>query len=77
MGILKNYEAIGAFITASNDAFNRLQPGFERRSASSPRSAMMFLFPSRNRTVLVGLVREQNNPAATRFESSVAQSPLQ
>ena len=29
MGILKNYEAIGAFITASNDAFNRLQPGFD------------------------------------------------
>ncbi len=29
MGLLRNYEAVGPFVTASNDAFNRLKPGFE------------------------------------------------
>ncbi len=29
MGLLKNYEIINPFITSSNDAFNRLKPGFE------------------------------------------------
>mgnify|MGYP000863227124 FL=1 len=68
MGILKNYEAIGAFITATNDAFNRLQPGFEAPVCIVASVGHAVTLPSRNRTVLVGLVREQNNPAATRFE---------
>ena len=68
MGILKNYEAIGAFITASNDAFNRLQPGFEAPVCIVASVGHNVTLPSRNRTVLVGLIREQNNPAATRFE---------
>ena len=68
MGILKNYEAIGAFINASNDAFNRLRPGFEAPVCIVASVGHNVNLPSRNRTVLVGLIREQNNPAATRFE---------
>ncbi|HHT49515.1 MAG TPA: glutamine synthetase [Firmicutes bacterium] len=68
MGILKNYEAIGAFITASNDAFNRLQPGFEAPVCIVASVGHDVSIPSRNRTVLVGLIRENNNPTATRLE---------
>ena len=67
-GLLKNYEVVNPFITATNDAFNRLKPGFEAPVcivASIGHSAKM---PSRNRTVLVGLIRDMNNPMATRFE---------
>ena len=68
MGILKNYEAIGAFINASNDAFNRLRPGFEAPVCIVASVGHSVALPSRNRTVLVGLIRENNNPAATRLE---------
>ncbi len=68
MGILKNYEAIGAFITASNDAFNRLKPGFEAPVCIVASIGHDLLTPSRNRTVLVGLIRDFNDPLATRFE---------
>ncbi|NLY90252.1 MAG: glutamine synthetase [Firmicutes bacterium] len=68
IGILKNYEAIGAFITASNDAFNRLQPGFEAPVCIVASVGHNVSIPSRNRTVLVGLIRENNNPAAIRLE---------
>lgn len=68
MGLLKNYDLINPFVSASNDAFNRLKPGFEApvcvvtSLGHSPES------PSRNRTVLAGLVRDLSNPLATRFE---------
>lgn len=68
MGLLKNYDVINPFVTASNDAFNRLKPGFEApvcvvtSLGHSPES------PSRNRTVLAGLVRDMASPLATRFE---------
>ena len=68
MGILKNYEVIGAFITASNDAFNRLKPGFEAPVCIVASVGHDVNTPSRNRTVLVGLVREVDNPPATRLE---------
>lgn len=68
MGILKNYESIGAFITASNDAFNRLKPGFEAPVCIVGSIGHDVTTPSRNRTVLVGLVRDLDNPLATRFE---------
>lgn len=68
MGILKNYEVIGAFITATNDGFNRLQPGFEAPVCTVASIGHNVATPSRNRTVLVGLVRDINNPLATRFE---------
>lgn len=68
LGILKNYEVISPFITASNDAFNRLKPGFEAPVCIVGSIGHDVTTPSRNRTVLVGLVRDTENPRATRFE---------
>jgi len=68
MGILKNYEIINPFATSSNDAFNRLKPGFEAPVCTVTSLGHTAGNPSRNRTVLVGLVRELNNPLSTRFE---------
>ncbi|NLY75290.1 MAG: glutamine synthetase [Firmicutes bacterium] len=68
MGILKNYETIGAFISASNDAFNRLKPGFEAPVCIVASIGHNLNTPSRNRTVLAGLIRDLKNPLATRFE---------
>ncbi|MGE5486034.1 MAG: glutamine synthetase [Ignavibacteriales bacterium] len=68
MGFLKNYEVVGSLITCTNDAFNRLKPGFEAPVAIVASIGHNVRVPSRNRTVLVGLVRDVNNPLATRFE---------
>jgi len=68
MGLLRNYEAVGPFVTASNDAFNRLQPGFEAPVCIVASVGHDVSQPSRNRTVLAGLVRDVLNPHATRFE---------
>lgn len=68
MGLLKNYEVVGTFVTNSNDAFNRLKPGFEAPICIVASIGHSVEMPSRNRTVLVGLVRDIASPAATRFE---------
>jgi glutamine synthetase len=68
LGILKNYEIINPFITSSNDAFNRLKPGFEAPVCIVTSVGHSADVPSRNRTVLIGLVRDASNPMATRFE---------
>jgi glutamine synthetase len=68
MGILKNYEVINPFVTSSNDAFNRLKPGFEAPVCIVGSLGHTPQEPSRNRTVLMGLVRDIENPRATRFE---------
>lgn len=68
MGILKNYEVVNPFITATNDAFNRLKPGFEAPICIVASVGHTVEIPSRNRTVLVGLVRDMNQSMATRFE---------
>lgn len=68
MGILKNYEAVSPFVTSSNDAFNRLKPGFEAPVCVVASLGHSPQEPSRNRSILVGLVRELDNPRATRFE---------
>lgn len=68
MGLLRNYEAAGPFVTASNDAFNRLKPGFEAPVCIVASVGHDVAMPSRNRTVLAGLVRDLDNPMATRFE---------
>ena len=68
MGILKNYEVMNPFISSTNNSLKRLKPGFEApvcivtSLGTSPKN------PSRNRSVLVGLIRDINNPLATRFE---------
>lgn len=68
MGLLKNYEVVNPFITSSNDALNRLKPGFEAPVCIVASIGHKVDTPSRNRTVLAGLVRDMNNPLATRFE---------
>ncbi|MBR3147424.1 MAG: glutamine synthetase [Eubacterium sp.] len=68
MGILKNYEVINPFISSSNDSMNRLKPGYEAPVCIVTSLGKKVDMPSRNRTVLVGLIRDANNPLATRFE---------
>lgn len=68
MGILKNYEVVNPFVSATNDAFNRLKPGYEAPVCVVTSLGHGVEMPSRNRTVLVGLVRDVDNPLATRFE---------
>ena len=68
MGILKNYEVINPFVSATNDAFRRLKPGFEAPVCIVTSIGHSVEVPSRNRTVLIGVVRDIDNPLATRFE---------
>jgi len=68
MGLLKNYEVINPFVTATNDAFNRLKPGFEAPVCIVTSLGGNKETPSRNRSVLVGVIRDIENPLATRFE---------
>lgn len=68
MGILKNYEVINPFISSTTDAFNRLQPGYEAPVCVVTSLGLTPEVPSRNRSILVGLLRDVNNPMATRFE---------
>lgn len=68
MGILKNYEIINPFVSSTTDAFNRLKPGFEAPVCIVTALGKTKEEPSRNRSVLIGLVREVNKPKATRFE---------
>ena len=68
MGIMKNYKLINPFVSASTDAFARLQPGFEAPTHAVASIGKDVLTPSRNRTVLLGVVRSEDNKYATRFE---------
>ncbi len=68
MGILNNYTLINPFVTSTNDAFNRLKPGFEAPVCTVCSLGHTPEIPSRNRTVLIGLVRDLDNTYATRFE---------
>lgn len=68
MGILKNYEATNPFISSTTDAFNRLKPGFEAPVCIVTSLGHVPEVPSRNRTILIGLIRDIDNPHATRFE---------
>lgn len=68
MGILKNYEVINPFVSPSIDALNRLKPGYEAPVCIVTSLGHSAHEPSRNRTILVGLVRDERKPLATRFE---------
>lgn len=68
MGILNNYEVLNPFVTSTNDAFNRLVPGFEAPVCIVTSLGHTYEIPSRNRSVLVGLVRDAENPKTLRFE---------
>lgn len=68
MGLLKNYEVINPLVSATNDSLNRLKPGFEAPVCVVTSLGHSPAVPSRNRTILAGLVRDIKNPRATRFE---------
>lgn len=68
MGLLKNYEVVNPFVSATNDALDRLKVGFEAPICTVTSLGHTVEAPSRNRTVLVGLVRDSENTLATRFE---------
>lgn len=68
MGILKNYEIINPFVSATNDSFRRLKPGFEAPVCIVTSIGHSVNIPSRNRTVLLGVIRDTAAPLATRFE---------
>jgi glutamine synthetase len=67
MGLLKNWEAVNPFVTNSHSAIKRLQPGFEAPVSTVASLGISPDSPSRNRTVLAGLVRS-DNPLSVRFE---------
>lgn len=68
MGVLKNYEVINPFVSATNDSLRRLKPGFEAPICIVTSVGHSVDMPSRNRTILVGVVRDLTSPLGTRFE---------
>ncbi len=68
MGIMKHYDLINPFVSATTDAFMRLQPGFEAPTHAVASLGQDVNTPSRNRSVLLGLVRSMETSKATRFE---------
>jgi glutamine synthetase len=68
MGILKNYEVINPFISSTNDSLRRLKPGFEAPVCIVTSLGHSVDIPSRNRSILLALIRDLDNPLATRFE---------
>ena len=68
MGILKNYEIINPFVSSTNDSLNRLKPGFEAPVCIVSSLGHSPDTPTRNRTILIGLIRDMKNKLATRFE---------
>ncbi|WP_406543291.1 glutamine synthetase [Clostridium ljungdahlii] len=68
MGILKNYEVINPFVSNTTDSLRRLKPGFEAPICIVTSLGHSAEIPSRNRTVLIGVIRDSANPLATRFE---------
>lgn len=68
MGILHNYEVLSPIVTSSNDGFNRLVPGFEAPVCIVTSLGHSYEVASRNRSVLVGLVRDIKSPKSVRLE---------
>ncbi len=67
MGILKNWELLNPYVTNSNDALRRLKPGYEAPICVVSSLGVSPEKPSRNRTVLVGVI-SGDNPMSVRFE---------
>lgn len=68
MGLLKNYEIVSPFVSSSNNAFRRLVAGYEAPVSVVSSLGHGPMTPSRNRSMLVDLIREPHNPYACRFE---------
>lgn len=67
MGLLRHWEVVNPFVSHSNSALRRLQPGFEAPVSIVTSLGLDPRSPSRNRTVLAGLVRG-DSPLSIRFE---------
>ena len=67
MGVLKNYEVINPFVSSTNNSLKRLKPGFEAPICTVTSLGLAPDNPSRNRTILIGLIRDLAKPMATRF----------
>lgn len=68
MGLLYNYEVINPIVANNIDSFERLVPGFEAPVCIVTSLGHSCETPSRNRSVLVGLIRDAKNPKSLRFE---------
>ena len=68
MGLLKNYEIMNPFISSTHDSLKRLKPGYEAPVCIVTSLGKDAKVPSRNRTVLVSLIKDINSKMATRFE---------
>ncbi|MBN2285282.1 MAG: hypothetical protein JXQ26_00110 [Tissierellales bacterium] len=68
MGLLRNYDVVNPFVSSTNDSLNRLKPGFEAPVCVVTSLGHTKEIPSRNRSILAGVIRDFNNPMATRFE---------
>lgn len=68
MGILKNYEIINPFVSNTIDSLRRLKPGFEAPVCTVCSLGVSKEIPSRNRSILIALIRDMESPNATRFE---------
>ncbi|HBH13618.1 MAG TPA: glutamine synthetase [Clostridiales bacterium] len=68
MGILRNYDVVNPFVSSTNDSMNRLKPGFEAPVCVVTSLGHTKEVPSRNRSILIGVIRDLNNLMATRFE---------
>ena len=68
MGLLRNYELLYPIVAPTHNSFQRLKPGYEAPVCTVTSLGVDHSTPSRNRTVLVGLVRDLKNPLSTRFE---------
>ncbi len=67
-GFMKHYPIISPFISVTNESFRRLQPGFEAPTHIVASLGKDIESPSRNRTVLLGLIRNFEDSSRTRFE---------
>lgn len=68
MGILKNYEIINPFVSNTIDSLRRLKPGFEAPVCTVTSLGISKEIPSRNRSILLALIRDIENSKSTRFE---------
>lgn len=68
MGLLRNYEIMNPFISSTYDSLKRLKPGYEAPVCIVTSLGTNPQIPSRNRTVLVSLIKDLDNKMATRFE---------
>jgi len=68
MGLLKNYEIMNPFISSTHDSLKRLKPGYEAPVCIVTSLGNDVKIPSRNRTVLISLIKDVNSKMSTRFE---------